>query len=124
VYDDLLIYRKRSLIKIREVTISYNQIAQVNLIRGIFFAEINIRTTGEESLRIRYISKSESNAAKKIIDQKIYHAHAKHRSDDTKQNQSYGEFEKSLTRLKELLNKGAITQKEYNKNKSALLKKF
>ena len=121
IYDDLLIYKKRYLFQTREITISYNQISQVNLIRGVLFAEVNIITTGDESLRVRYVSKSLATQAKRIIDQKIYHAHAKHRPEDTKASGEINSYEKSLARLKELLNKGMISNHEYEQKKRHLL---
>lgn len=117
IYDDLLIYKKRYLLKSKEITISYNQISQVNLIKGVIFAELDVVTTGDESLVVRFITKTSASQAKKIIDQKIYHAHAKHRPEDTKILGEVKSFEKTISRLKELLNKGIISQKEFEKKR-------
>lgn len=124
VYDDLLIYKKRYLFKTKEITMSYNQISKVNLVRGIIFAEIELATTGTDDIRVRFVSKKNATMAKKIIDQKIYHAHAKHRPEDTKISGEIKDYEKSLARLKELLNKGSMSEREFNKTKNDLLKKL
>jgi hypothetical protein len=124
IYDDLLIYRKRRLLKINEVTISYNRIAQVILTRGIFFAGMEIITTGPDHISIRFVSKKKATKAKRIIDQKIYHSHAKHRPDAQAGGATSLEYEKALNRLRELLSKEQITQREFNKRKADLLKKI
>lgn len=123
VYDDLLIYKKRSWFIVREITISYNQIARVTLTKGIFFATLEIETTGTDNIRIKFILKGKASQAKSIIDQKIYRSHAKHAPAPDKESGEVVSYEKSLSRLKELLNKERISQREFNKKKDELLKK-
>jgi len=122
VYDDLLIYKKRRFFVVREMTISYNQISQIILTRGIFFSHMDIVTTGDEHIVVRFLSKNLAKHAKSIIDQKIYHAHAKHQPNTTPVNNTANNFEKSLSRLKELLVKEVITEREFNKRRNELLK--
>lgn len=126
VYDDLLIYRKRRFLKLNEVTISYSHIVRVNLIRGIIFASLEIVTSADENVIVKYIPKDKAIRAKKIIDQKIYGALAKHKTDISSQhgseNREAVEFEKSLHRINELRAKDRITQKEYKHKKAELLK--
>ena len=121
VHDDLLIYKKRKWFMVREMTISYNQVARLTLAKGIFFAHINIITTGADEMEIKFVSKKDAAQAKSIVDQKIYHAHAKHNIAKGG-GEDIGSFEKTMNRLKELLTKGKISEREYEKKKRGLLK--
>lgn len=122
VYDDLLIYKKRSWFKVREITISYNQIARVTLTRGILFSGIELETTGADKIVVRFVSKGKSAYAKTIIDQKIYRSHAKHNVAPDKNESEVNSYEKSVQRLKELLNSGRISEKEFEQRRKELLK--
>jgi hypothetical protein len=124
VYDDLLIYRKRSWFKVREITISYNQIARVTLTRGILFSRLELETTGSDNILIKYVSKSKAKYAKTIIDQKIYRSHAKHSTIPDKNEGEVSSYEKSINRLNELLNTGRISKKEFESKRKQLLKNF
>lgn len=129
VYDNKLVYRKRNFIKVREFSIPYNQISQVNIINGIFFAEIVVLTTGVEYIKIRYVSKSKTKLAKKIIDQKMYDLHYgdKNKREDPEMmhyTKMVNEFENGLSRLNELISSHKITKKEFIKKRKALLKKL
>ncbi len=109
---------------VREITISYNQISQVITNTGIIFATVEIITTGEDHIVIKYISKKIAKAAKNIIDQKIYHAHAKHQPNLTMANSATSSYEKGLARLKELLIKEKITEQEYETKRAELLEEL
>jgi|SRR3989344_3384730 len=122
LYDDVMIYRKRGFFKVREVTIAYSHIVQVNLVRGIFFARLEIVNTGVDNIIVKYVSKAQAAKAKRVIDQKIYYSHAKEKSDQEMTPVNVHNFEKSLNRLKELVNKGLITQREYNIRREKYLK--
>lgn len=124
VYDDLLIYKKRSWFRVREITISYNQIARVTLIRGILFSHLELETTGTDNIIIKYISKSKGKYAKTIIDQKIYRSHAKHVTSPDKSETEVSSYEKSINRLNELVNTGRLSQREFEKKRKELLKEF
>jgi len=126
IFDDLLIYRKRFFFNVKETTISYNQIAQVNMIRGVFFSQLDVLTTGTDDIIIRYINKKKALRAKKIIDQKVYHAHYKRETKEDSEADStiVHSYEKSLNRLKELLHREKITKKEFEKKKQEFLKKL
>lgn len=122
VYDDLLIYRKRNWFRLREATISYNQVSGVETTHGIFFASIEIYSTGIENIKIKFVSKALARHAKKIIDQKIYHSHAKHQTTPAASIDSTKNYELGVNRLKELLAKEMITEKEYEIRRKDLLK--
>ena len=124
VYDDLIIYKKRNWYKLREITISYHQIARVTLTRGLFFSHLELETTGDDKIVVKYISKSKGKYAKTIIDQKIYKSHAKHASLPDKNEDEVSAYEKSVNRLNELLNTGRINKKEFESKRKELLKDF
>lgn len=123
VFDDLLTYRKRSWFAVKEITISYNQIAQATLHTNPFFSHLEIVTTGTDDIIVRFLSKKKGKQAKKILDQKIYHAHSKLHPEPERETSHMSSYEKSLSRYKELLNRGRITKKDYEKRKEELLKK-
>lgn len=122
VHDDLLMYKKRRWFMVRDMTISYNQVARFTLAKGIFFAHINIVTTGGDEIEIKYVNKRDAIQAKAVVDQKIYHAHGREGLSEQIGEGIIGSFEKTMNRLKELLNRGKISEKEYEKKKKELLK--
>ena len=124
IYDDLLLYKKRRLFSSKEITISYNQISQITLNRGVVFARLDIVTTGTEDIFIKFVNKKAASQAKKIIDQKIYRSNDKHHEDFKDKNASQENLEKSVARFHELFVQGHISKKEYNKKKSTLLSKL
>lgn len=126
VHDDMITYKKRSWFVVREMSISYNQIAQVNLIMGLFFGELEIVTTSNDThtIIINYTNKETTKRAKKIIDQKIHLVHDKQTDTETLKGKDLKTFEKSLSRLKELLEKGRISKKEYEIKRKELLGKW
>lgn len=124
IYDDILVYKTRGIIRVNEITLSYNHIAQVNLKRGLFFASLEIVNNGAENVLMRYILKDQAIKAKKSIDQKIYHAHAKEKLFDNQPSVDMHNLEKSLNRYKELMSMGKISKKEFEKKRQELLKKI
>lgn len=130
VYDDMLVYKKRSWFITKEMTITYNQITQVNMYSGIFFAKLEIITPSndEHIIIVNFVPKQEAVRAKRIIDQKVHTAHKDtsniNRDKSDSREGDIKHFEKSLTRIKELLNRGRITKREYEKQRKELLKKW
>ena len=55
IFDDILLYRKRKLFSVSEITVAYSHIAEVNLKRGIFFATLEINTTAQKTIIVRYL---------------------------------------------------------------------
>ena len=124
IYDDLLIYKKRRWLRMNEVTISYSHIVRVDLDKGLFFANLNIVTSADESVLIKFILRAKAAKAKKIIDQKIYGALAKHKVEGDPDIAGSQNYEKSLNRLHELLNRGRISKGEFTRKRADLLKKL
>lgn len=121
LYDEILVYRKRHILSCDEITISYNHIAQVILKRGIMFSKLDIINTSGDDIVIKYIFNNKAIQAKKIIDQKVFYAHAKHHTEAPTHQRDIQNFEKSLNRLKELLQTNRISKGEYNKKRTELL---
>ncbi len=122
VYDDLLIYKRRKWFVVKEITVSYHHIHQIILSKGIFFATIVIETASGADIILKFVNKKLAIQAKKIIDQKIYHSHAKHTPNKSNDHNSIKTYEKSLNRLKELEKRGDITEKEFQKKKDEMLR--
>lgn len=126
IFDDKVVYKTRGLFRISETTISFNHMSQVDVTRGIFFASLEIiNTGGVKDILIKHVRKSKAMKAKSIIDQKIHHIHnaANHPEQSRYAAESLIEkTEKDLNRLKELLLKEKLTQKEYNKRRNKVLK--
>ena len=123
IYDDYMVFLRRGIIRRNEATISYNHVSQVYLRTGYVAASLEIiNTGGVENILIRWLPINEAKKAKKIIDQKIYHTHARITSKDFSLHKEAPEFERKLARLKELKLKGEITNSEFEKKKKEMLK--
>jgi hypothetical protein len=121
IYDDILIYKKRKLFGVREMTISYNQISQVTLYKNLFFGHLEINTAGTGDIIVRFLPKAMATKAKRIIDNKVYHSHAKHQGSTQSDTAQVQRYEKSVSRLKELKEKGQINEREFSKKKKEFL---
>ncbi|MDC0449097.1 hypothetical protein OAL67_00620 [bacterium] len=123
LYDDFLVYRRRHWLVVKEMTISYNQIAQVNLHKILYLAHLDIRSTGTDAFTVKFIYTPQAVKAKKIIDQKVHRAHTRGRK-QTGTEKHVADFEKSVNRLRELVHRGHINEREYKQRKKHLLKKL
>ena len=129
VYDHAMVFERRRMpFHKEEVTVSYSHVSQVNLIKDLFFAHLEIiNTGGTENILIRYVGKRRGSEAKRIIDAKIHTTHgayAPHQGRDFQEGSNAdgpaGLTEqiidnKSLVRYKDLLNQGRISKIEYNR---------
>ncbi len=129
IYDNNMVLERRRLpFHKEETTIAYSHVSQVNLIKDLFFAHLEIiNTGGVENILIRYVGKKAGKEAKKIIDAKIHRTHGVYQSHQTGRNiefpgQNTGFVdaqeivdEKALIRYKDLLNQGRISKMEYNR---------
>jgi hypothetical protein len=124
IYDDLMVYRKRRLgFFVDEITMSYNHIVSVNLHQGIFFSKLEmVLSGGQNMVEIKGVWNKHARKAKKIIDHKIYHVHNKQHGALPTHHATFDTAEKTIGRLKELLHKGKINQKDFDKKKGHLLK--
>lgn len=134
IYDNKIIYEERTyFIRVTEITISYNHVSQVYLVKGIYFASLEIiNTGGVKDIIIKYVSAKQAEKAKRIIDAKIHGV-----SDESFTNPKNKEIitltkkghdlrldgiESNLSRLNELLLRKRITRKEYEKKRKEVLK--
>lgn len=124
IYDNRVVYKKRSWISKDELVITYNHIAQINIHKFIVrFAHIEIITTAQQVIKVRWVKKGQAIKVKRLVEQKIHQAHRKHSKHPEHTNLEINDFELSLKRLKELLTTGKITDREFKKKKKHLLKK-
>jgi hypothetical protein len=129
IYEDAVVYKKRKMFFwLDEITFTYNQIAQVGLKAGLIFAHLTLASTGQDHIIVKYLFKWRARLAKKIIDQKVYHAHAKHMGGQAggseKKTSRMNSFEHALSRIEELAIKGRLSKRQYKKKKRELLKKM
>ncbi len=129
IYEDVLVFRKRKWFVVDEMTITYNHVAQANLKSGIWFATLQIITSGGfENPHIPHVLKKHAKKAKAVIDQKIYRVHDTGSSStsefSSKKETHVDKFEKSLNRLNELLKRGQMSQKEYDLRRKRLIKRL
>lgn len=128
LYDDFIVYKRRKWLVVREMTISYNQIAQVNLHKILYLCHLQIKSTGTDDIEVRFIYTPQAVKAKKIIDQKIHYSHRfgfqTEKKEDRESDRHVREYEKSVNRLRELLHRGNISEGEYKRRRRHLLKKL
>lgn len=127
VYDDKVVYTKRHhVVKVDEITMAFEHIARINIHRGLLFSRIEIMTSGGEGhVTIKGVWNKTAKKAKKLIEQKVFSSHNKPQTTHATNVQGdIHNFEKSLTRLRELLHRGKITQKEFDKKRNDLVKEL
>lgn len=134
IFDNKIIYEARTyLIRVTEITISYNHVSQVYLVKGIYFASLEIiNTGGVKDIIIKYVPAKQAEKAKRIIDAKIHGV-----SDESYTNPKNKEVvtlkkrgqdihldnvENNLSRLNELLLRKRITKKEFEQKRKEVLK--
>lgn len=125
IYEDFIVFRKRKWFTVQEITIPYNQIAQANLVSGVFFSMLQIIDSGgSDGVSLNYVLNKQAKKAKKLLDQKIYRYHVT--GGDKRQFEAkphaLDSFEKSLSRLHELMLKGKISERDFEKKKRNLIK--
>lgn len=120
VYDNAMVLERRRLpFHKEETTISYSHVSQVNLIKDLFFANLEIiNTGGVENILIKFVNKKHGKEAKSLIDSKIHTTHGAYEPKHVEHTQEVRTSEiidsNALTRYKDLLNQGRISKSEYN----------
>lgn len=125
IYEDMVVFRKRRWFTVDEMTITFNHVAQASLRTGILFATLEITTSGGyQNPSIPHLFNKQAKKVQKMIEQKIYRLHAKGTKKDfrAEEDTEIAKIEKSLNRLQELLKKGSISKKEYEKKRKKLVK--
>ena len=134
IFDNKIIYEARTyLIRVTEITISYNHVSQVYLVKGLYFASLEIiNTGGVKDIIIKYVPAKQAEKAKRIIDAKIHgmsdESYTKPKNKEVVTISKKGSdihldnVENNLSRLNELLLRKRITKKEYEKKRKEVLK--
>jgi len=108
VYGETLRVGKRE-----KMHLSYENIAQVNITRGILTADIEIvNKGGSGNLMIKAVKKKDADKAKELIDQK-------RKSILNKQNSTSNSADE-IKKLSELRDQGVITEEEFNAKKKEI----
>ncbi len=128
IYDDYLTLRRRKWFNVEEVTMTTDNVVQVNLVSGIFFSTIQlVNSSGAQDVSISHVWKPTAKKAKSILDQKLQQYHltgANQVKFQQPTQQEVGNFEKSLNRLRELVSKGKLTESEYEQKRQKMLKEI
>jgi hypothetical protein len=110
VYGEVLKAPKRI-----KMSLPYDRIAQINIIRGLLSADIEIvNKGGTDNLIIRAVRKSEAEDAKKLIEQGVQSMLAV----AGRQNVSISD---ELRKLAELRKQGLLTEAEFQNQRQKLL---
>jgi hypothetical protein len=101
-----------------KMSLPFNSIAQVNIVRGIFKADIEVvNRGGTDNLVIKAITKPEAEKAKTIIENRIKAVIATVTTPDPPQRSIADE----LRRLADLKEQGILTDDEFQTQKKKLL---
>jgi hypothetical protein len=123
IYDEYMVYVKRGFIRRNEATISYNHVSQVYFRKGYIASSIEvINTGGVENINIPWVNTQDAQKAKKIIDQKVFHTHARVSGKEKSLGIGSPDFERRLARLRELVARGEMSKKEFEKRREEMLK--
>jgi hypothetical protein len=113
VYGETLVVGKRV-----KMHLAYENIAQVNVLRGILTADIEIvNKGGSGNLVIKAVNKSEAEECRKIIEQKISEIQTVRKTQNN-ENISIADEIKKLATLKD---QKIITEEEFDLKKKQLL---
>jgi len=127
IFTDYVVFRKRAWFNVEEVTVTTSNIVQVHLRKGILFSTLVVmNSSGSDVAEIKHIWNPKAIKAKQILDQKLYQIHTTGFVKKEFENAPHAQldnFEKTLGRLKELLQRGKITQKEFDEKRQGMLKK-
>lgn len=103
-------------IKRIKMSLPYNRIAQVNIIRGVFKADLEVvNAGGAHNLIIKALDKDEAEKAKTLIESKI-----KQTGSGQPSIASFSVADE-LRKLSELKDAGILTQDEFERQKAKLL---
>ncbi len=113
VYGETLVIGKRI-----KMYLPYENIAQVNILRGVFTAEIEIiNKGGSGNLVIKALNKDEAEKGRELIEQKRSEAQSLEKLQHKSSNSSADEIKK----LADLRDQKIITEEEFNAKKKLIL---
>ena len=112
VYGEVLVVGKRL-----KMHLPYENIAQVNILRGIFSADIEIvNKGGSGNLLVKALNKQEAEKAKELIEEKRSKAQS---AEKTKSNN--GSSADEIKKLADLRDQKIITEQEFQAKKKQIL---
>ncbi len=115
IVSDRAVYGEvaRSLFKTIKMSLPFDRIAQVNIVQGIFFADIEVvNKGGTDNLIIRYLTNSNALSAKSLIEERINVA------SPTLSSVSIAD---EITKLASLRERNLLTESEFQIEKNKLL---
>jgi len=120
IYDDKIIFRDKGLLSRKESTISYKQVSQVSINKGLIHSTLEvINTGGYKNIKLEHIGNKLALEAKELIENFV---HIVHTSDFSLA--SNNDPLKKLEELKILLEKGFINEKEFNAKRKEILSRI
>lgn len=115
VYGEAIIGLSR-----KKMTLPFDLIAQVNISRGVFSAELEvINKGGAANLTIKGLKKSEAEEAKSLIEKYIKQVSQPDKERHTSEPSQY--LADDIRKLNELKTEGILTEEEFQKKKYQLL---
>jgi hypothetical protein len=113
VYGEILVVGKRT-----QMLIAYENIAGVNVNRGVLTSTITIiNKGGSQNITIKALNKEEAEEAKNLIQSKVLEASKSKQPNHIQQSSPADEIKK----LSNLKSKGIITEDEFQAKKKQLL---
>lgn len=126
IYTDYVVFRKRSWFTVEEVTMTTSNIVQAHLKKGLFFSTLEVmNSSGADIAEIKHVWNPHAIKAKQILDQKLYQMHTAGTNRGEVENTPHEQLdslEKTLNRMKELVARGKISQREFEQKRQKLLK--
>jgi hypothetical protein len=119
IYEDRVEEHKPGVVRRKSQSITFKQVAQVSLKRGIPWATLTIESTGGHTINVTGLSRSEANEAKAAIEARLGRA-----IDDQPVTTSATDpttTAAELARLGELKQQGLLTEEEFAAAKKSLL---
>jgi len=99
-----------------KMVVPFDRIAQVNLVRGILTADLEVVNKGTDNIVVRALGKTEAEKAKALIESRMREAS---RAPSTSASFSVAD---ELAKLAELRKRGIINESEFQAQKDKLLK--
>src|SRR3989338_289537 len=118
IYDDKIVFKDKGLLSRKESTISYKQVSQVSINKGLVHSTIEIINTGGfKNIKFEHIRNETALEAKEIIEQFVHQVH----TPDTQIKSTDNSESDRMRRLRELLEEGLITAREFEQKRKKIL---
>lgn len=119
IYDDKIVFRDKGLLSRKESTISYKQVSQVSINKGLVHSTLEvINTGGFKNIKLEHVNNKLAVEAKRLIEQYVHEAHTGTSMPDTTLTSDSVE---RLAKLKELLSQNLITKEEFEEKRKEII---